>query len=72
RLHSWSTVDNSVLGEGCDIGRRARVRNAILDKFVTIEPGAVLGYDLEHDKARGHTVTPGGIVAVAKGETVRA
>jgi glucose-1-phosphate adenylyltransferase len=62
-------VEESVLGEGCDIGRNARVRKAILDKHVRVEPGATIGYDAERDRAR-FTVTAGGVVAVAKGTVV--
>lgn len=71
-VHSWAEVHRSVLGDGCNIGRKAMLRNAILDKFVTIDPGVHIGYDLEVDRARGLTVTPNGIVAVPKGTHVRA
>jgi glucose-1-phosphate adenylyltransferase len=72
QVHSWATVDQSVIGEGCDIGRRARVRRAILDKFVTIADGAVVGFDPEHDRARGLNVGPTGLVAIPKGHHVPA
>ena len=72
RVHSWADVDSTVLFEGCDIGRRARIRNAVLDKFVTVDANARLGFDREHDLARGFTVTEGGIVAVPKGAHVTA
>ena len=68
-IHSYSEVEDSVLGDGVDIGRRSRVRRAILDKYVTVEPGARIGYDLERDRKR-FTVTPEGIVAVGKGTRV--
>lgn len=71
QVHSYAHVEESILGEGCDIGRNARVRKAVLDKFVTVEPGATIGYDLERDRAR-FTVTDSGIVSVAKGSHVRA
>src|SRR5581483_97718 len=35
-VHSWAHVEGSVLMEGCDIGRHAVVRNAILDKNVVV------------------------------------
>ena len=71
-VHSWAEVERSVLGEGCDIGRKARVQNAILDKFVTVDPGARIGFDPAHDRARGLTVTENGIVAVPKHSHIRA
>lgn len=71
RVHSYARVDESILGEGVDIGRYARVRRAVLDKYVRVEPGATIGYDLERDRER-FTVTPEGIIAVAKGTLVTA
>lgn len=70
-VHSYASVEESIIGEGTDIGRNARIRKAVLDKFVTVEPGATIGYDLERDRQR-FTVTESGIVAVAKGSHVRA
>ena len=70
-VHSWAEVSESVIGEGCDIGRHAVVKRAILDKFVRIDPKVQIGVDLEYDKARGLTVTPSGIVAVPKGMHIK-
>ena len=36
--------------DNCDIGRRARVRRAILDKNVRVPEDADIGYDLERDR----------------------
>jgi glucose-1-phosphate adenylyltransferase len=63
RMHSGSLVENSVLFDNCDIGRRARVRRAILDKNVRIPEGAEIGYDLERDREK-YFVTESGIVVI--------
>ena len=63
RIHSHAYVENSIIFDNCDIGRRARVRRAILDKNVRVPPDAVIGYDLERDRALYH-VTDSGIVVV--------
>ena len=60
-----------MLLHGVDIGRNAVVRNAILDKNVSVEPGATIGVDPEADRARFH-VSSGGIVVVGKGAHVEA
>ena len=66
RVNSYSLVEDSILFEGVDIGRHARVRRAILDKGVHIPEGMTVGYDLEEDRRRGFTVTESGIVVIAK------
>lgn len=66
RVNSYSVVEDSILFEGVDIGRHARVRRAILDKGVHIPEGMSVGYDLDEDRRRGFTVTESGIVVIAK------
>lgn len=63
RLHSGSEVEDSVLFDNCDVGARARVRRAILDKNVRVPEDARIGYDLERDRQLYH-VTESGIVVV--------
>jgi glucose-1-phosphate adenylyltransferase len=49
--------------DNCDIGRRARVRRAILDKNVRVPEDATIGYDIERDRRLYH-VTESGLVVV--------
>jgi glucose-1-phosphate adenylyltransferase len=63
RVHTGAVVEDSVMFDNCDIGRRARVRRAILDKNVRVPDGATIGFDLEQDKKLYH-VTESGIVVV--------
>ena len=63
RVHSGAVVEDSVIFDNCDIGRRARVRRAILDKNVRVPEDAEIGYDLERDRQR-YFVTDSGIVVI--------
>ena len=70
RVNSWSVVDRAVLLNNTVVGRRAEVRDAIIDKNVIVPEGAKVGVDKEHDLARGFVVSPGGITVVGKGQEV--
>jgi glucose-1-phosphate adenylyltransferase len=63
RVHTGSSVDDSVIFDNCDIGRHAKVKRAILDKNVKIPPGVKIGYDLDADRKKYH-VTDSGIVVI--------
>ena len=49
--------------DNCDIGRRAKIRRAVLDKNVRVPEDAEIGYDLERDRVNHH-VTETGLVVV--------
>jgi glucose-1-phosphate adenylyltransferase len=67
RVHSYSEVDDSVILDAVDIGRNCRVRRAIIDKNVHLPENTSIGFDAEHDRDRGFTVTDSGITIVGKG-----
>ena len=66
RVNSYAKVVDSVLMDGVDIGRHARVTKAIIDKGVRIPASFVVGEDPEEDKRR-FTMTPGGVVVIPRG-----
>ena len=68
RVHAGAIVEDSVILDNCDIGRRARVRRAILDKNVRVPEDACIGYDLDRDR-RYHHVTESGLVVVGGNRT---
>jgi glucose-1-phosphate adenylyltransferase len=70
RVNSWARVEDSVILHNVEIGRRAVVQNAIIDKNVVVPPGAQVGVDKEHDLERGFVVSAGGITVVGKGQEV--
>jgi glucose-1-phosphate adenylyltransferase len=68
RVNSYAVVEDSILFDGVDVGRHARVRRAIVDKGVEIPPGTIIGYDRDHDRQRGFQVSEQGIVVLAKAD----
>jgi len=63
-------VEASVVMHGVTIGKGAVVRRAILDKNIHVPDDAQIGVDPEADRAKGYTVSDGGVVALGKNERV--
>jgi len=70
RVNSFASIEDSIVFEGVDVGRHAKIRRAIIDKGVHIPAETVIGFDREHDLARGFTVSEGGVTVIAKAEGV--
>jgi glucose-1-phosphate adenylyltransferase len=64
RVHGGAVVEESVVLDNCDIGRRARIRRAIVDENVAVPDGTTIGCDAGQDR-RLHHVSESGIVVVA-------
>lgn len=69
RVNSFSEISDSILFENVQIGRRCRIKRAIIDKNVEIPAGITIGFDAAEDKRRFH-VTPEGVVVIPKGMKV--
>ncbi|NVM23163.1 MAG: glucose-1-phosphate adenylyltransferase [Desulfobacterales bacterium] len=65
-VRSWADVRESVIMSEVEIGRHCRIMKAIIDKRNIIPANTEIGYDPQEDRKR-FTVTPRGIVVVAKG-----
>ena len=65
RINSYTTVSESVLFEGVEVGRHCRIRRAIIDKGVRVPANTTIGYDAAHDAERGFTVSRERITVVA-------
>jgi glucose-1-phosphate adenylyltransferase len=65
RVNSFSEVEESVLFEGVQVGRHAKIRRAIIDKDVEIPSGTIIGFDRDADRQR-FFVTERGIVVIPK------
>ncbi|HEQ60708.1 MAG TPA: glucose-1-phosphate adenylyltransferase [Firmicutes bacterium] len=66
-VHSFAEVNDSILMSGVDIGRGAKIRRAIIDKYHKIPGGEIIGYDSEEDRKK-YFVSESGIVVIAKKE----
>ena len=62
-VHSWATVEDSVILPGADIGRHAVLKRCVVDKQCRIPEGMQIGVDPELDRQRFH-VSPKGITLV--------
>ena len=69
RVNSYSEVEDSIIFNHVNVGRRCRIRRAIIDRHVSLPEGTVIGYDCEADRAR-YSVTESGVVVVVRGESM--
>jgi glucose-1-phosphate adenylyltransferase len=65
-VRSWATVEESVLMDGVVVGRRCKIKKAIIDKKNLIPAETRIGFNPAEDRER-FTVTQRGIVVVPKG-----
>ncbi len=70
RINSYANVEDSILFENVNVGRRCRLKRVIVDKDVQIPPETEIGFDPAADAARGFTVTDSGLVVIARGEEI--
>jgi glucose-1-phosphate adenylyltransferase len=64
RIHSYSTIRDTVVLPNVEIGRHCKLKRVIIDRDCKIPEGTVIGYDLEQD-AKQYYVSPNGIVLVS-------
>ena len=62
-VHSYSTVQDSVVFPDVEIGRHCQIRSALIDRGCRIPEGTRIGFDRQQDEARFH-VSPKGIVLI--------
>ncbi|MCF6267485.1 MAG: glucose-1-phosphate adenylyltransferase [Desulfuromusa sp.] len=66
RVHSYSTIEETVILPEVTICRHCKIRRAIIDRGCEIPEGTVIGYDSEQDKANGFRITDKGVVLVTR------
>jgi glucose-1-phosphate adenylyltransferase len=62
-VNEHASVEGSILLGGVQVGRNAKIKNAIVDKWTVIPDGESIGYDHAKDAER-FTMTESGIVVV--------
>ncbi len=63
-VHSYAHIEDTVVLPEVDIGRRARIKRAIIDRGCHIPEDMVIGEDHAEDRKRGFRVSEGGVVLV--------
>jgi len=66
RVHSYSTIEETVILPEAVINRHCKIRRAIIDRGCEIPEGTIIGYDAEQDKANGFRITDKGVVLVTR------
>ena len=62
-VHSYASIESSVILPGVDVGQGARLRRVVIDKYCQLPKDIVIGYDRDADRARFH-VSEHGITLV--------
>jgi len=60
RIHSHTSIKDSLILPDCEVMENCIIRGAIIDRGSVIPEGMEIGVDLKADKARGFRITEGG------------
>jgi glucose-1-phosphate adenylyltransferase len=69
RIHEGADIQESIIMDHTIVGKGARLRRAIVDRFNIIDAGETVGYDRADDERRGYHVDASGLVVRARGIT---
>jgi glucose-1-phosphate adenylyltransferase len=64
RIHSYSSVNDSVVLPDVRIEQNCRINRAIIDRGAVLPEGTIVGEDANADRARGFRVTDSGLTLV--------
>ena len=67
KVNCFTDIDQSILLPDVVVGRKCKIRKAIIDRGCEIPEGMEIGVDHESDKANGFRVTAKGVVLVTRG-----
>jgi glucose-1-phosphate adenylyltransferase len=66
RVHSYSSIEETVVLPEVTVNRHCRIKRAIIDRGCNIPAGTTIGGDPEQDRANGFRVTDKGITLVTR------
>jgi len=66
RVHSYSSIEETIILPEAVINRHCKIRHAIIDSNCEIPEGTVIGFDVDQDKANGFRVSSKGVVLVTR------
>jgi glucose-1-phosphate adenylyltransferase len=69
RIREGADIQESIIMDHTTVGKGAKLRRVIVDRYNTVESGHTIGYDRERDERLGYHVDPSGLVALARGVT---
>jgi len=67
KIHSYSSIVDSLILPECEVKDGCTINKAILDRGCVIPEGTQIGVDHDEDRARGFRVTNGGVTLVTPG-----
>jgi glucose-1-phosphate adenylyltransferase len=69
RIHDGADIQESIIMDHTVVGKGAKLRRAIIDRFNVIDPDETAGYDRERDARQHYHIDPSGLVVRARGAT---
>jgi glucose-1-phosphate adenylyltransferase len=70
-IYEGADIQECIIMDHTTVGKGAKLRRAIVDRFNIIEPGEMVGYDREEDERRRYHIDASGLVVRARGITQR-
>jgi glucose-1-phosphate adenylyltransferase len=64
RINSHCVIEDCIIHANVRVGRRSRIRRAIIAQDVSLPENTVIGFDPKADRKAGHFVTDSGLVVV--------
>ena len=65
-VHSFSSIEESVILPGVEVHRNVNIKKAIIDSNCVIPEGMTIGHNHDDDRANGFRVTKKGVVLVTR------